>query len=120
MPEAPAFNTARAEIRALVDRAKRDGRRITSQIIWGSLEREVPEDSFVTLLSSMCGSHQLTKVPITDAPSKRGGHACYYEPGPVEVKDGKRRERCSRAMGFMAHKRLVDAREAARVWNAGR
>lgn len=110
MPES-MFNTIRAEIRAVVDEAKRVGRPVTDEIVWGLLEREVPEDSFRSTLWSMVGRHQITKV---DLPDGRTG----FEPGPVGVKDAKRRERHTRAMGFMAHKRLVEARAAARKWRA--
>jgi hypothetical protein len=115
-----SFNTVRADIRALVDQAQRAKRPITSQIIWGLLSREIPEDSFTALLSSMCGSHQLTKVePPAALEPKRGAKAWCYEPGPVDVVDGRRRERVSMSMGNMAHRRFVEAKAAARRWANG-
>lgn len=109
------LRTIRAEARAIVDEAKLAGKPITARIIWGLMSREVPEDSFVNLLSSMCGSHQLVRVEAPPELASNG--ASCYEPGPVVVTDGGgARDGLSRLMGNMEHRRLEKARAAARKW----
>lgn len=108
------MNTIRSEIRQIVDEAKRAGKPITSQIIWGLLTREVPEDSFVNLLSMMVRAEQLVKLP---GPGVGKGSPGYYEPGPKPLVEKRGAiERFGKSMGFMAHRRLEDAKAAAMEW----
>lgn len=102
--------TIRAEIRGIVDDAKARGRPITSNIIWGLLAREVPEDSCKNLLSMMVRAHQVVRVKQGD------GQPSSYEPGPVPVRDHGSRERFSMMMGNREHGRLEKARDQARKW----
>lgn len=105
----------RSEIRRIVDEAKRAGRPITSQIIWGLIERDVPEDSFANILSSMCGRKQVVRI-AGDAKGHHGGAPGFYEPGPVAVPATRSQDRISKSMGFQALARLRAARAAARAW----
>lgn len=105
----------RLEIRQIVDNAKRAGKPITAQIIWGLLTREVPEDSFNNILSMMCRAEQLIRVP-GDRQAKWNPH--FYEPGPKPITDKRSVDRFSMIMGNMQHKRLLEARAAARRWAA--
>lgn len=105
----------RIEIRQIVDNAKRAGKPVTAQIIWGLLTRDVPEDSFNNILSMMCRAQQLVKVP-GDGQAKWNPH--FYEPGPKPITDKRAVDRFSMIMGNMQHKRLLNARAAARKWTA--
>jgi hypothetical protein len=109
--------TLRLEIRMIVDQAKAAGKPISGSLIWGLIKRDVPENGFSAVLSSMCASHQITRVPAPDTMDVRQGTPC-YEPGPVGVNESKHRDRFSRAIGFMARRRLVEARAAAKRWKA--
>jgi hypothetical protein len=106
-----------AEIRELVEEAKRIGKPVTLKIIWGMLSRDVPEQSVKQTVAIMCGKRQLLKVEPTERTQKgRGAIACFYEPGPEPVTAKERQERPYGMLGNMAHRRLVTARAEARKW----
>lgn len=101
------------EIRRIVDQAKAAGKPITTPIVWGLLKHQVPEASIRQFVSIMVGKRQLTRI---DPPEKRLGVLSTLEPGPEPVTQGARIGRVSRLLGNMEHRRLMEARKAAREW----
>lgn len=109
--------TTRQEVRAIVDEAKRAGKPITANIIWGLISREMPYQNVLTLLSLMVRANQLNLTPGV-ATGAMGKPAGTYEPGakPVTSERGAQQEYYPRMMGFREHARLVEARKDAREW----
>lgn len=114
--------SVRTEIRQFVDAAKAARLPIDSQIIWGSLARDVPEHAFKSILSLMTRAGELTAKAGAPArsPDGRGRPPCYYEPGRALKPDRGTHESWPRLIGNMEHARLVEARKAARgFWKEG-
>jgi hypothetical protein len=105
------FNTLRADIWHVLDRGERNGVLLTSELVWGGLTREVIYPTFCAELSKMVKAGQAKKRrPPKGAFDRR----CFiYLPGAQPI-DGEERERLPKRMGFMAAKRLREARAAAR------
>ena len=106
----------RAEVRAIVDEAKRIGRPITAEIIWGLLSREMGSASFRPLLSTMVHDRELMLMPQQWRPGMRGRAPGMYEPGPAPVVQLAPLRPQHRGLSNRQHGRLTEARAAALAW----
>jgi hypothetical protein len=108
---AKRFNTLRAAIWAVLDRADARHVLLTSELVWGELTRTVDYATFAAELSKMVKAGQAKK---RRPPKGHFARRCFiYLPG-IQPADGAERERLTKRMGFMEAKRLREARAAAR------
>lgn len=112
--------TVRSEVHQIVTRAQLAGKPITSLLIWGSIERQMPYQNALTLLSLMVRAEQLVNTP-GEAVGASGKPPGTYTTGPMPVRSERgAQEYFPRMLGNMEHKRLKDARAAARAfWKKG-
>lgn len=114
MKKKPALSI-RAEIREVIDRGERLGVPLTSELLWGSIAREVPKRSFLSEVSQLVTRNEALMARPPEGVFDR---QCFvYKPGPVPVPQNDSRPQAHRSMGFMERRRLMDARaKARRVW----
>lgn len=105
------YSSMRAEIRHIVDVS---GGRMTASEILSILKRRTTPDNFAVTINQMVDAKQLTKRKVK---GRGKGVRFAYGPGPVAVDVAKeyRVDRAPRIMGFMAEKRMREAKAKGRA-----
>lgn len=102
------------EIHEIVKRAAALAVQCTSDLIYGSLTREITSNALATELSALVRAQHVVKTRPVEGDTR----ICFYAPGPVPLPNRRKYQPWACAtMGFMARARLIDARARARkVW----
>lgn len=105
------FASMRAEIRHIVDEAPQ---RLIAREILALLRWRTTEENFAVTINQMCEAKQLRKRRVR---RKGIGVKFSYGPGPAAVDVAKeyRVDRAPRVLGFMAEKRLREAKARGRA-----
>jgi hypothetical protein len=111
MAAAQKFTSLRAEIRHVVDELA--PRRLVASEIRALIAWRTTQENFHVTINQMCEDKQLTKRRVR---RKGRGVKFSYGPGPapVDLEKEYRIDRAPRVMGFMAEKRLREAKARGR------